>query len=213
MAAGELSIGEADLVTSAAVVNPGSERRLVDQARKHNFADTRTAADRARHAVFSREQEQARLARMHRLRRLRELTDGDQLTWVDAHVVPDAWVMVRPILDAYADAEFRTARQQGRRESPDAYRADGLIAALRAAGDAIGVATPPPPRPPDPPTGGGSSPRRGRPRPTGATRSNDGRRTARAVPTEGDLRSDGDSESRSAGGGSTPPNPGRRSSD
>jgi hypothetical protein len=198
--AGEISVHEAEVVSSAVVVNPGSERRLVDQARKHNFADTRTAADRARNAVFSREQEQARLARMHRLRRVRELTDGDQLAWVDSHVVPDTWVMVRPILDAYTDAEYRTARQQGRRESPDAYRADGLIAALRAAGDAIGITTPTPPRPPDHRGGGGSSDRRGPDRPTGDA--------------TGSTSDPGSGPRRSAAGRSTPPiDSGNRSSD
>ena len=112
------------------MINPAAEGRLVDRALQHVHADTRSAADRARHAVFSREQEEARLSRMRKLRRLRELTDGDQLTWIDGHLVPDDWAAVRPVLDAYTDLEFQTARRAGRRESLDAYRADGLIAAL-----------------------------------------------------------------------------------
>jgi len=154
--AGQLSVDEADMVTAAAVVNPAAESRLVDRALQHVHADTRSAADRARHAVFSREQEQARLARQRRLRRVRELTDADQLAWVDSHLVPEAWAMVRPVLDAYTDIEFQTARRAGRRESLDAYRADGLIAALRAAGTCLG--TPPPHRSPDSEGDGGPPP-------------------------------------------------------
>ena len=61
---------------------------------------------------------------------------------VAARFVPEDWALVVPVIDAYAAAQFEQARRDGRREPADAYRADAVLAALAAAGEAVGLTRP-----------------------------------------------------------------------
>ena len=79
--AGEISADEAEAVSEAATVDPGSERRLLESARtNHDLRETREAADKVRHAARSAEEEAARHARLHRTRSLR-ITSGREVMW------------------------------------------------------------------------------------------------------------------------------------
>ena len=53
--------------------------------------------------------------------------------------VPEDYALVRPVVDAYAQAVYERARRLGLRDPMEAYRADGVLAALAAAGEAIGI--------------------------------------------------------------------------
>ena len=140
---GELSIAEADAVSSAALVDPGAERSLLGAATStHDLGKVREQADRVKRAARSAEDEAARLARLRAGRSWREFTTADGHRAVDAKFVPDDWAKVLPIIDAFTEAQFTAARTAGRRDRHDAYRNDGVLAAFAAAGAYIGL-TPP----------------------------------------------------------------------
>ncbi len=50
-----------------------------------------------------------------------------------------------PIINAFTEAQFAAGRHAGRRDSHEAYRADGVLAALAAAGATIGLSPTPTP--------------------------------------------------------------------
>ena len=139
---GMLSIDEADLITAAAVLDPAAESALVAKATSgHDLAEVREAAERVKRAARAGEDPGVRRARLRAARRWREWGD-DGLTGIDARFVSDEWAAVRPVLDAFADAQFHANRKDGVRDSFDGYRADGLLAALAAAGAAVGLDLP-----------------------------------------------------------------------
>src|SRR4029078_11215431 len=76
--------------------------------------------------------------------------DSDGMREVMGRFVPEEWARVAPVVDAYLEAQFQQARREGRREPIEAYRADAVLAALAAAGEAVG------PTPAAPPTKAGS---------------------------------------------------------
>jgi hypothetical protein len=137
---GELSLAEADVVSSASVVDPSAEVSLVARATStHDLAGVRDASDKVRRAARSGEDEGARLARLRAGRRWREFTDADGHRGVDARFVPEDFAAVMPVIDAFTDSQFEAARRAGARDGHEAYRADGVLAALAAAGATIGL--------------------------------------------------------------------------
>jgi hypothetical protein len=147
---GDLSLAEADAVSSAAVVDPGSEAALVAKATaSHDLAAVRDAADEVKRAARSAEDEAARVARLRAGRQWREFTTPDGHRGVDARFVPEDLAAVVPVINAFTEAQFEQGRRAGTRDSHEAYRADGVLAAFAAAGAAIGL-TPDPTEPPPP---------------------------------------------------------------
>jgi hypothetical protein len=138
---GQISRDEADAIVSAAVVDPGSESVLLALAvADHDLGSTRKAADKVRHQSRSAEQEQARLERIRRGRRWNEYTDSeDGAAGVKAAFVPAEFAEAKVVLDAFTNQVFATARSAGSRDSAAAYRADGFLAAMAAAGITLGI--------------------------------------------------------------------------
>src|SRR3954462_5416327 len=126
---GELSLAEADLVTSAVVLDPSAEASLVAKATAtHDLAEVRDATDKVKRAARSAEDEAARLARLRAGRRWREFTDGDGHLGGDPRFIPEGFAEVRPITDGSPDPEFQAGRRAGPRDSHEAHRADGVLA-------------------------------------------------------------------------------------
>ena len=118
---------------------PPPEGRLVERATtSHDLADTRERADKVKAAARKGEDPAVRRARLRALRRWREF-DRDGMREVMGRFVPEEWARVAPVIDAYLEAEFQQARRDGRREPIEAYRADAVLAALAAAGEAVGL--------------------------------------------------------------------------
>jgi hypothetical protein len=138
---GQISRDEADAIVSAAVVDPGSESVLLALAvADHDLGSTRKAADKVRHQSRSAEQEQARLERIRRGRRWNEYTDSeDGAAGVKAAFVPAEFAEAKVVLDAFTNQVFAAARSAGSRDSAAAYRADGFLAAMAAAGTTLGI--------------------------------------------------------------------------
>ncbi len=141
--AGEISTAEADLVSGAATADPGCEARLLAGAKaRHDLRETRTAADKARRAARSAEDEQVRQARLRKTRSLRIGESPEGHVTIRGQFTPAAFAGVKPILDAHLKARIAQAQRDGDRDGWDAYRADALLAALAA-----GTRTAPPPAP------------------------------------------------------------------
>ena len=139
---GELSVGEADLISGAAVLDPAAETELVGRAtRSHDLTDTRERTTKVKASARHGEDPAARQARLRARRRWCEF-DDDDMHAVAARFLPEEWARVAPVIDAYANARFEQACRHGQRDPEDAYRADAVLAALTAAGEAAGL-TPP----------------------------------------------------------------------
>jgi len=129
--AGEISTAEADAVSGAAAADPTCEQRLLDGARaRHDLRETRTAADKARRAARSAEEEQARRARLHKTRGLRVSEGPEGHVEIRGRFTPAAYAGVKPIIDAHMKARVEQARRDGTRDDWDAYRADAFLAAI-----------------------------------------------------------------------------------
>src|SRR6476661_1311517 len=136
---GRLSVGEADAISAAAALDPSAEGRLVERATtSHDLADVRERADKVKAAARKGEDPAVRRARLRALRRWREF-DRDGMREVMGRFVREDWARVAPVIDAYLEAQFQQARREGRREPIEAYRADAVLAALAAAGEAVGL--------------------------------------------------------------------------
>ena len=136
---GELSVGEAAAISVAAVVDPTAEAALVAHAAKtHDLAGTRERANRVKVAARKGEDPAVRRSRLRAQRRWCEF-DRDEMVATSSLWVPEDYALVRPVVDAYAQAVYERARRLGLRDPMEAYRADGVLAALAAAGEAIGI--------------------------------------------------------------------------
>ena len=136
---GDLSLGEADLISGAASVDPAAEAELVAKAKKsHDLADTKERAAKVRAAARHGEDPEARRRRLRARRRWSEF-DDDEMRAVAARFLPEEWARVAPVVDAFADAIFERARKAGITDPADAYRADAVLAALAAAGELFGI--------------------------------------------------------------------------
>ncbi len=65
--------------------------------------------------------------------------DDDDMKAIAARFAPEDWARIKPVVDAYTRAVFERARRLGFRDPHEAYRADGVLAALAAAGEALGL--------------------------------------------------------------------------
>ena len=136
---GNLSLAEADAVSSAAVLDPSAEEELVAKATgSHDLAEVRDAADKVKRAARSGEDAAVRRSRLRAGRRWREFTTADGHRGVDALFVPEDLASVMPIINAFTEAQFEAGRRNGVRDSHEAYRADAVLAAFAAAGASIG---------------------------------------------------------------------------
>jgi hypothetical protein len=127
---GELSERQLAAVSDAAAVAPGAAERLVRHAQGRSLRELQEECDRTK-AAADRDAE-ARRARLHAQRSLRTWTAPDgafKLLWT---TTPEAGAELLARLKPFRDAEFARARAEGRRDAPDAYDADALLAMSRA---------------------------------------------------------------------------------
>ncbi len=136
---GDLSVGEADEIAAAVVLDPSAEEALVATATTtHDLAETRDRARKVKAAARRGEDPALRRARVRAKRRWSEF-DDDDMKAIAARFAPEDWARIKPVVDAYTRAVFERARRLGFRDPHEAYRADGVLAALAAAGEALGL--------------------------------------------------------------------------
>jgi len=124
--AGRLSEAQAKEVASAGAACPSSEGELLDTAATESVAGLRERCAQIRAAALSDERE--RYHRIHARRRLRHWSDPDGAFRLDALLTPDGGAAVLAALEPVTEAIFKEARQAGRREPYEAYKADALVA-------------------------------------------------------------------------------------
>ena len=122
---GRISGSQAALVARAASVDPHAEYRMLDLAGRASHTELR---DASRRVVASASGQLAdEQAAVHRTRYLKTWTDRDGAFRIDARLTKADGAKVLAVLEPLMEVEFADARRQGRRESPDAYRADALV--------------------------------------------------------------------------------------
>ncbi len=104
----------------------------------HDLAETQERARKVKAAARRGEDPAVRRARVRAKRRWSEF-DDDDMKAIAARFAPEDWARIKPVVDAYTRAVFERARRLGLRDPHDAYRADGVLAALAAAGEALGL--------------------------------------------------------------------------
>ena len=125
---GKLSKGKATAVSGAVHEDPSSEGELLSTAESDTLHQVRERALRIRARKRSAEDEAARDERLHRQRSCRTWTDPEDGSFrLDARLTPVDGARLVSVLRKAADRRFEAARQDGTRESPDAYAADALV--------------------------------------------------------------------------------------
>jgi hypothetical protein len=131
---GALTPSRATLVSEAAKVNPSKEADLVRGAEGDTFRQLRERCLKATAEGRSAEDAERHRRALHARRRCRTFTDTDGAFRIDALFAPEAGARLKAALEAQADRFFDQARRQGRVETPDAYRADALLALVTGSG-------------------------------------------------------------------------------
>jgi hypothetical protein len=157
---GELSPQQAAAVASAAAANPAAEERLLESSKDKSLRELKDECAAAKAAADpDPDATRERIHANRSCRRRRTADGGGEITYRSTlDEVAEIWAVIA----GYANAEFKQARAEGRREPYDAYAADGALAMARAAarpagGDSSGDATddhgedaPPPAKPVSP---------------------------------------------------------------
>jgi hypothetical protein len=123
---GSISESQVREIVSAAALNPLSEEGLLATARNGDVTALRDACRKVRHAAVTDEAE--RYEAIHRSRYLRSWSDHDGGFRLDARLTPDAGATVMAALEPHRRRAFEEARRVGRKDRPDAYLADALVA-------------------------------------------------------------------------------------
>jgi hypothetical protein len=129
--AGRLSEQQARAVADGATADPAAEDELLDLVGRESLKELQIESRRAQ-AV---DDEAGRQARIHRRRSLRMWSDPDGTFRMSLSTTAVAGSAIVTSLAPFKDAAYNAARAEGRRESFDAYAADGLVAMANAAGD------------------------------------------------------------------------------
>ena len=134
--AGELSAVQANEIASAAAADPDAQAELVAVARDNGVAGLRDKCRRVRAAAAP--DEMARHRAIHASRSLRHWNDPDGAGRLEGRFTPEVLAELLVALEPFEADAFRVARNEGRREGFDAYRADALVALARAGRDGNG---------------------------------------------------------------------------
>ncbi len=129
--AGELSRHQLALVAGAVAVNAGAAPQLLALARTGSLQELSDESARARSANQDLE---ARREAIHLARSLRPYTDASGTWHLHAKGTPEEGAQVMAAIRPSADKAFEQARKEGRRERPEAYAFDGLIALATSGG-------------------------------------------------------------------------------
>jgi hypothetical protein len=129
--AGELSRQQLALVAGAAAVNADATPQLLALARTGSLQELSDESARARaaHQDLEARRQAIRLARS-----LRPYTDASGTAHLHAKGTPEEIAQVMAAVRPFADKAFEQARKEGRRERPEAYAFDGLVALTTAGG-------------------------------------------------------------------------------
>ena len=122
--AGKLSPQQQAAITDAADVDPAAEDDLLDLAGRASLGERRDEA--ARRKAAARDPEAQHKA-IHGERHVRSWTGADGSWNLGAHGTNDAGAQFMARLQARADALFKKARAEGRREPLEAYLFDALM--------------------------------------------------------------------------------------
>ena len=122
---GRISGSQAALVARAAGADPHSESRLLDLASRASHTELRDASRRVVAAATGQVEDEQ--AAVHRTRFLRTWTGSDGAFNIQGRMTKADGAKVLAVLEPLMEVEFADARRQGRRETPDAYRADALV--------------------------------------------------------------------------------------
>ena len=131
--AGELSAVQANEIASAAGSDPGAEKELIRVAQTDGGAGLRDKCRRVKAAAAP--DEMARHRAIHASRSLRHWSDPDGAGRLEGRFTPEVLAELLVALEPFEAEAFRVARDEGRREGFDAYRADALLALARAGRD------------------------------------------------------------------------------
>src|SRR5437879_4227020 len=134
--AGELSPVQANEIASAAGADAGAGAELVAVARSDGFTGLRDKCRRVKAAAAP--DEMARHRAIHASRSLRHWSDPDGAGRLEGRFTPEVLAELLVALEPFEAEAFRVARDEGRREGFDAYRADALLALARAGRDGAG---------------------------------------------------------------------------
>jgi hypothetical protein len=129
--AGQLSRPQLALVSDAVATNPGAADRLLELARTGSLQEL---ADESARARVANEDLEARRKAVHAARSLRQFTDGTGTWQMHAKGTPEDGAKIMAAVRPFAEAAFEQARKQARREAPEAYGYDGLVALATAGG-------------------------------------------------------------------------------
>ncbi|MDP9389395.1 MAG: hypothetical protein M3Q48_16140, partial [Actinomycetota bacterium] len=128
---GELSPSQAAPIADAASKAPAAEQRLVQAAKEASLGELLDACARTKAAAEPDDEARHRAIHASRYVRRRRSSDGAGELLYRSTLEEVAEVFA--IVQGYGDRAFRTARAAGRREPGEAYLADGLLEAVRAA--------------------------------------------------------------------------------
>jgi hypothetical protein len=129
---GELSLAQVAAVSEAAVAAPHKESELLAAAKTETV---KSLQDKARRVVLdSRGSVEERYARQRKLRSFSSWTDDEGMVAGRFRLTPDAGAALVNRIRAEADRQYRQAYREGRRESPENYAADALVALVTGDG-------------------------------------------------------------------------------
>ncbi len=131
---GDLSAAQAEAIADAATADPSAEGRLLQAAKRRTLNELREECGRTK-AAADRDQEE-RHRRIHDGRYCRRRTTPDGAGELVYRSTVDELAEIWSVIQAHATAAFNQARTEGRRESHEAYAADGLLSMARTAAGA-----------------------------------------------------------------------------
>ena len=137
---GQLSAPAASAIATAAEASPDSAGVLLQRAGRDSLHELKDAC-RAVHAASNGSAlAEERMRRLHQARYLRRWIDVDGAGRIDARLAPAAYARFNAAMRPFEKEIFDEARGQGRRERPEAYSADALVAMANEADHAQDLA-------------------------------------------------------------------------
>jgi Domain of unknown function (DUF222) len=121
---GKLSPAQASLISGAVEADPTSAARLIQTAQDTSLTELREEVARTKAAVTDLEE---RRRSIQLRRRLRSWIDPDGAWHLNGYGNPEDGAQIMAALAPIREEIFRKARQEDRRESPDAYAFDSLV--------------------------------------------------------------------------------------
>lgn len=128
---GDVSAAQAAPIADAASADPTAEERLLAKAKRASYGELRDECARTKAAAEP--DDDARHRAIHAARFLRQRRCADGAAEIQYRSTVDEVAEIIAVIRGHANRRFDLARLAGRREPEEAYLADGLLAACRAA--------------------------------------------------------------------------------